>query len=324
MLFCTISLMAQKYELVNIYGAYNLSGMKSEPVGKCIAIMPIGWAESNDSKVLYQRINELETEYLNRYTYQDKVERLSKTKKNFEEFKTQRGNYAEDVFQKVTKEVSEAIAKLEKEITDSQNSDSSDAKDIIEVIRSKSLGGKLYSDAEYIGHGVYLVNDISTDKSLSWGCVNEEGNFVLPCKYHIKKVTCDEEHNRICVFNEDGMYGVFDYNGKQVLPIKYSVLDIVGNYIVGLKDNKWGMMDMNGKAVYPFTATKIEMWRFNEGIPDTWVYMIYNESNKMAFYDKDMKQKTPFKYSSWTQNDPIVMGCGPDNGVVDTLNVSEF
>lgn len=323
-LLCTITMMAQECVYVDIYGAYNLSGVKSQTVGHCIALLPKTWVESNEYKQLSQRVEQLEAEYLRRARYNENVERLHKTKANLEAFMAQKAGYAEDVYAQVIKEASAAIALMEKEIADNKPGDASDAKDIVAQLQNKSLGGKLYSSAEYIGRGVYLVNDISTDKSLSWGCVSDNGMVILPCKYHIQRTMCTEEHNRICVFDENEKYGIFDYNGKQIIPQQYNLLDIVGKYLVAYRDGKWGIMDMNGKSVYPFTASKIEMWRFNEGIPDTWVYMIYNENKKMAFFDKDMQQKTSFKYSSWTQNDPIVMGCGPDNGVVDTFNVSNF
>ena len=78
--------------------------------------------------------------------------------------------------------------------------------------------------SEYIWHGVFNQEGLmwvkkSDYKGISYGCINTEGEFVIPLTSNITEV--NDFKNGLAVVRLKGYYGIYDINGQILKKCKY-------------------------------------------------------------------------------------------------------
>ncbi len=58
---------------------------------------------------------------------------------------------------------------------------------------------------------------------------------------------------------KNNLYGIINYENKQIIPLEYDQLDVISNYcIIAWKDNKCGVLDFNGDSIIPIEFDNIK------------------------------------------------------------------
>ena len=82
-----------------------------------------------------------------------------------------------------------------------------------------------------------------------WGCIDETGKVVIPCKYD----NVQEFKDGLATVELNGKYGFIDKTGREVVPCKYD--DVALSFSEGLArvilNGKWGFIDTSGREVVP-------------------------------------------------------------------------
>ncbi len=171
-------------------------------------------------------------------------------------------------------------------------------------------------------------NRIAVQKNRKWGFMNYQFKLVIPFQYDlcISKKFLDKHPNR-CVIANRCMEGVIDSMGNQIIPNKYSYLELLDNktYISSLyrtgvfgvmnedeslvidyvydniefdsentlkvrKNEKFGWIDFSGKTIIPIEYDFV--WKFSEGLACVKI------GEKWGFIDRNNKLVIPPKLSS--------------------------
>jgi len=144
--------------------------------------------------------------------------------------------------------------------------------------------------------GLAIVNDsvyITTK-----GVVNNKGTVVIPVKY-----TQLTRYGDVFVaggVQGKGKCGMYDKNGKQILPEIYdSITSVDGNVFIIKADGFYGMTDKNGKNIAPIIYKEINSF-IDKNFSSTHVLVVYGD--KVGVLGVDGKQILPTQYDAvWTE-----------------------
>ncbi len=109
--------------------------------------------------------------------------------------------------------------------------------------------GKITDPVYDMGVG-YTYDLIAVCKNGLWGYVNEEGKEVIPCQYlpvytyKSNEVAFPAYDGLIAVKNQDGKFGVLDYNGNELLPFEYDYAVIYNKAALVKKGKEWLTIEM--------------------------------------------------------------------------------
>lgn len=123
------------------------------------------------------------------------------------------------------------------------------------------------------------------------GLANPDGRIILDTLYTAITVQRDNFLRAV----ENGFTGLFDFNGRTILPTAYPFLGFVSDegFLVAMKDDKYGVVDTTGKTLLPFIYDKVGQPRFSEGR----IYM--QKDSKMLLMDSAFQiiKESPYAHS---------------------------
>ena len=137
------------------------------------------------------------------------------------------------------------------------------------------------------------------------GYLNSKGEQVIPCHYDVIRRGVD-----MLFVKENGKWGLFSLEGKQIMPFKYDrIYWFVNDMAVVENDGKHGFIDRSGREILPCKFNYISHFS-NEGIAIS--EKETNSGTKQAIVDIHGNNLTPFKYDHIDCYDdtgtPIVSG----------------
>ena len=129
--------------------------------------------------------------------------------------------------------------------------------------------------------GYTLVGDLSSNSKDY--CENERTGCLLDYDTMSYKI-----NNNSFIVKKDNLYGAVDFEGNEIIPFQYYNLLGVGNdyYIAKNKKGYYGLLN-NDEIKIKFQYKVIDAY-------DNY-YLIVDKNNKMALYNKDLKNLTGFK-----------------------------
>lgn len=131
---------------------------------------------------------------------------------------------------------------------------------------------KIYTMKEFVEYGRYGVTDVYE-------------NVILPPRYEWIDILSDEA---VMVYKY-GKYGLFDKNGKNIIPIKlkmFNRIEKTNNFIVQRKNGKAGIINSSGKFVLDMEFDNIIESYF---IYDKYV-MALVKGDSVTFVDKNLNE----------------------------------
>jgi WG containing repeat len=148
-----------------------------------------------------------------------------------------------------------------------------------------------YYEMEGFGGGVSRVTKKVEPWTITYGFIDTLGNEVLPPIYD----NADTWYYRsmrfaeVLVVSENGKYGVFDYQGKKLTPLKYqSVWDFTGGLARVYHDDKVGFINKEGTEVIPTIYEQAKDFRG--------YLALVKKDGKYGWIDKQGKTIIPFEY----------------------------
>ena len=142
------------------------------------------------------------------------------------------------------------------------------------IARIETSEGIRYFDAK--GKEIQLFRDIKelnfinglslANRDGLYGLVDKNGNEIVPIQY--EEILYDEHTDQtkpICV-RKDGKYGYIDRSGKVIIPLKYDYAkEFYGDYArVSNGRNEWGFVDITGKEVVPLKFDYVDDFKVGD------------------------------------------------------------
>ncbi|MCA5005080.1 WG repeat-containing protein [Sphingobacterium bovistauri] len=168
------------------------------------------------------------------------------------------------------------------------------------------------SAVEYneIGDNRYYYED---ETGTYFGMRDGEDNIITQPIYsgmmHFKGDVC-------IVTNEEGKYGAIDYNGKEILPLKFDYLDHepINNQYIFSENENFGLMK-DGKIIIPAQYQLVSF--ISNG------YAIFTENYKNGIIDENNKVIVPAKYNSIQENSSTLFVNMDDKGIYSLHRISD-
>lgn len=149
----------------------------------------------------------------------------------------------------------------------------------------KRFGGKEYNKEIY-----YVIKKDAKNRNI-YGCVNYQGNIIIPVIYESVDTIYGFQNGYMPV-RKDGKAGLVDTKGNLVIPAIY---EVVGRFNEGLaavrKDYKWGFVNAEGKTVIPFEYDNIKDTFTNSMIA-------VGKDNAAGVIDSSGNTVIPFNYKN--------------------------
>jgi len=159
-----------------------------------------------------------------------------------------------------------------------------------------------YNNIEHLGDNRFMFGyRTKYFGEYNMGVIDTNRKIIIPAKfYYIEKnkafYKVTKNINRILQENDSGdlrsvksLYGLFDFNGKEIIPCNYDQLILLNdNLIVLEKDNLQALFNYKGRALTDFIYTVFG--DFHDGLAKT------RKGNKYGFIDKFGKIVIPIKY----------------------------
>lgn len=153
-----------------------------------------------------------------------------------------------------------------------------------------------YYEIEGFGGGVSRVTKKEEPWELTYGFIDTLGNEILPPIYD----DADEWWSRsmrfaeVLVVGKDGKYGIFDYSGKKLTPLKYqSIWEFHGGLVRVYNEGKWGFVNKEGKEIIALQYTEAHDFSGDRAL--------VKKNGKYGWIDREGKTVIPFEYE-WAQN----------------------
>src|SRR5690606_18526796 len=148
----------------------------------------------------------------------------------------------------------------------------------------------IYQEAHAFRNGVAIVR-----KDFKFGIIDTLGNFILPNRYDEIK-DWEKDFYRLGVFTPTTgrvtTFGLAGANGKLLLDTLYSYIDLQkGQYIRAKKDSLYGLFDRQGKVIVPMEYTYLGDVRDAK-------FMAAEKSGNWGFLDTSGTVVLPFTYQT--------------------------
>lgn len=153
-----------------------------------------------------------------------------------------------------------------------------------------------YYEIEGFGSGLSRVTKKAEPWELTYGFIDTLGNVILPPIYSDADTWFYRSMRfaEVLVVAKDGKYGFFDYQGKELAPLKYqSIWDFREGLVRVYFDGKAGYLDKKGKEIIP--PIYEEAHDFSLGIA------LVKKDGKYGWIDTKGLTVIPFKYE-WAMN----------------------
>ena len=138
----------------------------------------------------------------------------------------------------------------------------------------------------------YVVAKLDENKKVKQGCVDFEGNIVIPAIYESIGETSGFTNDLIPV-RYNGKFGYVNKSGNLAIPAIY---DSTGKFNNGLaavkKDNKWGFIDTQGNTIIPFEYSDVAYGGFSSPV------VAVSKDGKSGAIDTAGNTVIPFEYNT--------------------------
>ncbi len=161
------------------------------------------------------------------------------------------------------------------------------------ILRTKTDSGYKYGYANNVGNiliesmydALERVNEIEDEKNIYLIYSNKGKMGVLENKKELFSQTYDEieydSSSKMFIVNDEEKYGVFNMEGKEVLPVEYDSISFGGDYINTEKDGEKKIFDLTGNVVNTeFISHKKVNDNYSIVIDSSGKYNIVDSSNK--------------------------------------------
>jgi WG containing repeat len=179
---------------------------------------------------------------------------------------------------------------------------------------------KIKIPIEYEGLYYRENNNFICTKQKFYGVINTKNEYLIPLKYGDIDYL---EQKYYFARNKDSLSGVFDLNGKEILPLEYKIYGNCNGKIFTRKNNNCFVIDLENIN----NKTLLEIDSFKANI-STWYF--YDECSQIAIKNKmcgvidiENKIEIPFKYDDIRKlyfNRGYVVKQNGKYGIVDSNN----
>lgn len=150
-----------------------------------------------------------------------------------------------------------------------------------------------YYEIEGFAGGISRVTQKAEPWEITYGFIDVSGKEVLPPVY----TDTDDWFYRsmrlaeVLVVGKDGKYGVFDYSGKKLTPLKYqSIWNFYSGYARVYVDGKSGFIDKEGNEVIPCIYEEAKDFAGDK--------VLVKKNGKYGWINAEGKTIIPFEYES--------------------------
>lgn len=130
-----------------------------------------------------------------------------------------------------------------------------------------------YEDVSIERNGLIVV-----EKNRKYGVINSKGGSILPTKYRYIRI-CDNGFIKVALgsFDEE-KYGIFDKEGKEIVPIgKYEYVDVKRSCIRVKQNGKQGFLNLKGVELFPIGKYEISSEEMCEDEIHSYIYVSSNK-----------------------------------------------
>lgn len=199
---------------------------------------------------------------------------------------------------------------------------------LLEVLRNHSLAGTLWGEVRFLDGDRYIAvtktlkTSGSADPAGGWGCIDYNGNVVIPFKYD--NITGGDTNLNAIIFSKN----VDDPEGKNQIQLCGLLRNDGSLALKAIYDTVWLLFDRwivvcernnrkNGWAIYDKDYNcklsglkKVEPFTYSYTRTDrkTKFFVITNETGKMALFNVVLRQITDFKFDGWMNERPYWLG----------------
>lgn len=107
------------------------------------------------------------------------------------------------------------------------------------------INGKKYAEIQVDDIGEYQEGYMLVEKVGKYGYIDKKGEIKIPIEYDF----ADNFSNNLAVVAGEHGYGVIDKDNNQVLPLKYDEIEISGDQIYVVENNKYGLFSKDRKEI---------------------------------------------------------------------------
>ena len=126
----------------------------------------------------------------------------------------------------------------------------SDKDGIISTITPEMKKALSEYDVKFVGKNIIIVVTRTSGENATcrMGGVDAKGELIIPIEY---ESLFPIQNGLLVARKPNSKYGLIDLNGKEVVPFKYDILELNGDYLVAQENNRFGILNLQGKEVVP-------------------------------------------------------------------------
>jgi len=134
------------------------------------------------------------------------------------------------------------------------------------------------------------------------GCIDIQGNEVIPCKYDAIYYATDDSESMRFIVGKDKAWGVLDGNGGVICDVAYDMINgIINNNIIVEKEGLMGLVDLHGNLIIPME------WEWIYYISDGWAMVYLSDENDGSYTFVDTNNKA--MQTNYAYVEPFNEGC---------------
>lgn len=181
-------------------------------------------------------------------------------------------------------------------------------------LKGKLLVKKEYNDLSRVKE-INLKNDVYllVSKDGRYGLLKNQKQ-VIPNEY--QSIRYDKTNN-IFIVEKNKKYGVLSAEGKELIPIQYSEIDIIGNFVYVSTNEKKEVFDKNGNLTnwssdISILETESENYNIRIDNSNGTIYSIIDKNHNEI-------TKKPYTYIEYFENDNFIASLGNNKlGIIDS------
>lgn len=163
-------------------------------------------------------------------------------------------------------------------------------------LTGKEIISPLYESLIYVSNGFEYKNSEGNWIALGW-MLDGEGKGIRGTK---EEITYNGA--KYYIVSRDGMYGLTDASGKEIVPMEMDIIELAGGNRLKFKTNdSWGMMNFLGKILIPTSRGYTSIGKYNK-TQKTFSYTMYGYKGEC---DVNGRQLSKIKVNTPNQNNSV-------------------
>lgn len=161
-----------------------------------------------------------------------------------------------------------------------------------------------------------VKNSVLIKKDDQWGLSDHQGNIIIPTQYREIKGIKENYQNGYIVINQEGKYGMIDFNKAVILEAKYEdIKEIVGNNLYVVKENG------NNKVINKQGETVLDnQYGEVQAIYDKNIIVKKNKKYGIINTDKEEKIKPQYEELFYLYNQYYIAKQNGKYGIINEQN----